>query len=794
MFSLISILLFACEETKSSVDDCVGDDCISDTGSDSVDTGSSVDTGVTDTEDTEDTQDTQDTEDTSDTQDTEDTNDPEDTSVPETDDDGDGVTVEGGDCDDSNPNIPGDEYCDGVDNDCDGQTDEADAIDVLTWYIDQDGDGFGEATTTMEACEQPTGYADNTDDCDDSSALISPSMTEVWYDGVDQNCDGADDYDADGDGLDDRMVDITNTPQFVMELNPIGNNSGNALQGLAVDVERDELWMTVDTSSFYENVLLNRLSLRSGNPQYCEEYTESNNLGLGHGQDLSIEYTSGGQRKLWIGSEDDRGVTRINPDNMTIEVLSDLLPTGWSHTTPTIGLQGQWIAVRGSKDGDSVNHDWIRIYDKSAIENGFATGVAPSPLYSFNIAQQQRVSDMWFQGIALDEEAGLVYAITGDNTLNQSTKLLYVYDLNGNVVTNTGINMDWSTANALGSKYEPEGLSLVQDPNSHVRYLYFTMMFGSSGNNIKRLYAIAPSNIPVGGTYSNTDIDWLIRYNTNSGEVSIATALGDGELGCETKRSTWSNDWSSFVGYYVGGDPHLLLQKEVGGTTKIHPLDWEANLASATKNSSWSNGWSDFHTWEYGSSTYLFYYKSGSAYSGLMRTSKLTSSGETGTMYEDEYWSTGWNTHIYTLPNGDDFLLRYYQLNANVRLAPLGAGTIGSDIYNSTWGSSYTDFTSVQSAASTYVIARNSSGDLVSYQAQSNGLLSSTDTVTTSLSSWTSMTSYNLEGQALVHLYRASDGFFTLYEIDSSGMFQGPVESGFEENGWTGFEHFKTTP
>ena len=25
---------------------------------------------------------------------------------------------------------------------------------------------------------------------------------------------------------------------------------------------------------------------------------------------------------------------------------------------------------------------------------------------------------MWFQGIALDEEAGLVYAITGDNTLD----------------------------------------------------------------------------------------------------------------------------------------------------------------------------------------------------------------------------------------------------------------------------------------------------------------------------------------------------------------------------------------
>ena len=787
MLSILVLYFFACEEAVKPTD-CEGGDtgCVvaTDTGeANNGDETDSIDTDDTTETDTDDT----DTDDTNDTN-TEETDDPEPVDV-----DGDGLSVEDGDCDDNDPSIPGDEYCDGIDNDCDGETDESNAVDAFAWYEDQDGDGYGVATSFRPACEQPDGYADNADDCDDSTALVSPAMAEIWYDGIDQACDGGDDYDADGDGFDDRMVDIDNTPQFVMELHPIGDNAGNALQGLAVDVERDEVWMSVDISSWYENVLINKLSLKSGNPLYCEEYTESNNLALGHGQDLSIEYLSNGQRRLWIGSEDDRGVTRINPDTMSIEVLSDLLPAGWSHSTPAIGLQNQWIAVRGSLDSDPISDDWIRIYEKSAVESAFSTGNPPSPLYEFNIDSQQRADAMWFQGIALDEEIGVVYALTGDNTLTQTDKLLYVYDLSGNVLRTVNINMDWSTANALGSKYEPEGLSLVKDPNSHQRYLYFTMMFGSSGNNIKRLYSIAPSSIATGGTYSNNQIDWLIRYNNSTGEVSISTATVDGEIGCETKRSTWTTGWSSFEGYYVNGDPHLLIQKEVPGTIKIHPLNTDATFDGTSKNDDWSNGWSDFHAWEHGGNSYLFYYKSGSASSGLMRTSELTNSGGTGSLLEDEYWSTGWKTHLFTLPNGDDFLLRYMPINQNVRIAPLTSGYIGADVYNSTWGSGYMDFDSVQSGATTYVVALDNNGMLSSFVAQNSGLLNTGDTETTVLTDWTSLVTYNLEGRAIVHLLRESDGFFALYELDANGNFQGPIESGFDQSNWTSIEHFQTS-
>jgi hypothetical protein len=40
------------------------------------------------------------------------------------------------------------------------------------------------------------------DDCDDADPTVYPGATDTWYDGVDQDCDGASDYDQDGDGVD----------------------------------------------------------------------------------------------------------------------------------------------------------------------------------------------------------------------------------------------------------------------------------------------------------------------------------------------------------------------------------------------------------------------------------------------------------------------------------------------------------------------------------------------------------------------------------------------------------------
>ena len=103
-------------------------------------------------------------------------------------------------------------------------------------------------------------------------------------------------------------------------------------------------------------------------------------------------------------------------------------------------------------------------------------------------------------------------------------------------------------------------------------------------------------------------------------------------------------------------------------------------------------------------------------------------------------------------------------------------------------------FGSMQKGASSYVVALNDAGIIESFQVQSNGLLLSSDTLSTAFADWTSLTTYTLEEKAIVHLYRSSDGFYTLYELDNNGAFQGPIVSGVEEMGWTSMHHFRTTP
>ena len=149
--------------------------------------------------------------------------------------DGDGADAPeygGDDCDDSDPEIYPDQvetWYDGIDSDCDGESDydaDGDSYDSDQYGgedcddtdlfirpgvedepydgVDQDCDGSSDFDGDQDGYDSAE-YGG--DDCDDTDPTIYPGIdvVDVWYDGIDSDCDGTNDWDADGDGYDSTL-------------------------------------------------------------------------------------------------------------------------------------------------------------------------------------------------------------------------------------------------------------------------------------------------------------------------------------------------------------------------------------------------------------------------------------------------------------------------------------------------------------------------------------------------------------------------------------------------------------
>ncbi|MFN0275316.1 MAG: MopE-related protein, partial [Chitinophagales bacterium] len=124
------------------------------------------------------------------------------------DNDGDGYP-QSVDCDDYNSSInPGaTEECNEIDDNCNGEIDEG--VTVYAYYTDYDGDYFGPDDGLFYSCYIINDLTTVGGDCDDYNYSVNPSVAEVCYNGIDDNCDGSiDEYcdpDNDGDGYPQSM-------------------------------------------------------------------------------------------------------------------------------------------------------------------------------------------------------------------------------------------------------------------------------------------------------------------------------------------------------------------------------------------------------------------------------------------------------------------------------------------------------------------------------------------------------------------------------------------------------------
>lgn len=174
--------------------------------------------------------------------------------------DGDGhadVAFGGDDCDDADRTVgPGAlEACDGIDNDCDGLTDDEDLVPAHlrgVWYPDTDGDGWGDEGGRATACAVPEGFVGAGGDCDDADDSVHPDAAE-HCDGTDNDCDGyldGDDhdivvdelatfyFDADGDGYgrSDVATDACSAPAGFVARRGDCNEANPAISPAAGDL------------------------------------------------------------------------------------------------------------------------------------------------------------------------------------------------------------------------------------------------------------------------------------------------------------------------------------------------------------------------------------------------------------------------------------------------------------------------------------------------------------------------------------------------------------------------------
>ena len=104
----------------------------------------------------------------------------------------------------------------------------------LEWYLDADGDGYGDPLSSMSACVQPEGYLNNKNDCNDdptnNGALFNPQALEIC-DGFDNNCNGLiDDDDNTYISLRCTVIKMTTLAMVIMTIRRfIDNNDHNPI-------------------------------------------------------------------------------------------------------------------------------------------------------------------------------------------------------------------------------------------------------------------------------------------------------------------------------------------------------------------------------------------------------------------------------------------------------------------------------------------------------------------------------------------------------------------------------------
>ena len=257
-----------------------------------------------------------------------------------------GYIIDSSDCDDLDATAfpGGTEVCDDADNDCNGQVDEGVST---TFFLDGDGDGYGDPGTPQAACFQPTGYSANGNDCDDADPTENPGALEVC-DGEDNDCDSSVDEgainattfyaDSDGDGFGDLGNSIAACSATTGFINNSGdcNDNDTAINPGAVEIWYDGIDQDCSGGSDFDqdgdghDSAAELSGGTDGNDldpscfANCRDGISQANAGITCGTILA-QFPGSGDGTYWIDTDDD------GDTNNAFQVFCDMTGGGWTY-------------------------------------------------------------------------------------------------------------------------------------------------------------------------------------------------------------------------------------------------------------------------------------------------------------------------------------------------------------------------------------------------------------------------------------------------------------------------------